>query len=275
MRRSSSTLVWGIVVAGLATACASGTPQVHPPTTPSTKVADFKRATLPAVPAASVNDLVNFEWAADDVKTHKNSRLTTSWMLASHAWGEGDERSGFPVAERLTSSDWVRISQGWTVGKKLKFAYRGRTYVGGVAHQIVRADSHEVLESLMDEQTIQRVLPLTQDARVVGRDHSTVQMELVQGTSFANARYTVGITRASRDALRFSLIEAHQNDVRDLLGYITATPFTKTHALVTVALGVDLGSEIKRALFQKHVQKAAVTMPAHMRRYLESRAREN
>lgn len=196
-------------------------------------------------------------------------------MLASHTWGEQDERSGFPLAERLSSSDWLRISQGWTVGKKLEFDYRGRAYVGGVAHQIVRAESQEILESLLDEHTIQRALPLTKEARIVGRDQATIRMKLVQGTSLTNARYTVGITRASHDALRFSLVDDEQNDVRDLLGYVTATPFSKTHALVTVALGVDLGSKIKRALFQKHVQEAAVSMPAHMRRYLESRAHPN
>jgi hypothetical protein len=197
----------------------------------------------------------------------------TGWALASDTWGNASEGTGFPTAQRLSEHEWQRIRDGWTVSKKLTFSYQGRTYVGGVAHQIIRAESVDVLSSLLDENQIREALPLTKEARVIDRDHQGVEMELVQGNSLAEARYTVRLTRDSDEALRLSLVKGRNSSVRDVLGYVTATPFTDTHALVTIAVGVDLGSSLKRALFQSHVQKAAVSAPAHMRRFLEGRSR--
>lgn len=200
--------------------------------------------------------------------------LPSGWNLASHAWGATTDQPGFPDAEQLSAAEWQRIREGWTVGRELKFDYRGNTYVGGVAHQIIRADSAEILESLLDEEQVLGAFPLTKTARVVDRDRAGVAMEFVQGNAPAQARYTLRMTR-DRQSVRLNLLKDRDNSVRDVLGYITATPFTETHTLVTLAVGVDLGSELKRAIFQHQVQKAALALPAHMRRYLETRDRSN
>ncbi len=97
-------------------------------------------------------------------------------------------------------------------------------------------------------------------------------MEIVQGSSFLKARYSVRLTRVGETAIRFSMDPNHPHDIRDTRGYFTATRFSERHTLVTVAVGIDLGEGLARSILKRQVQKAALSAPAHLRRYVEPRA---
>jgi hypothetical protein len=198
--------------------------------------------------------------------------IDTSWSLAADEWGSSG-RGGFPTPEGLTPDELRRIDQGWTVARPFEFHVDEHGYVGGVAFQIVEASSEEVLSALLDVDQIPSALPLTHRATLVSRTGTNdLLVEVVQGTSLAKARYAVRLTRVGEHAIRFSMDPNHPHDIRDARGYFTATPFSERHTLVTVAVGIDLGQGLARSMFKRQVQKAALSAPAHLRRYVEPRS---
>lgn len=198
--------------------------------------------------------------------------VDTGWSLAAAEWGSLDQ-GGFPTPEGLTADELRRIEEGWTVARPFEFEVNERSYVGGVAFQIVEAQSEDVLSALLDVQQIPRALPLTHRAHLVSSSSSEdLVVEVVQGTSLVKARYSVRLTRVRDHAIRFSMDSSRPHDIRDARGYFTATRYSDRHTLVTVAVGIDLGHGIARSMLKRQVQKAALSAPAHLRRYVEPRA---
>jgi len=202
--------------------------------------------------------------------------LETSWSLAAAEWG--DESGGFPTPEALTQSEMNKLGEGWTVARPFEFEVRGHAYVGGVAFQIIQAESEEVLSALLDVEQLPDALPLTHRARLISSSGSAESggaekvVEVIQGNSLMKARYSVRLTRVGEHAIRFSMDPGRHHDIRDARGYFTATRFSERHTLVTVAVGIDLGHGLARSMLKRPVQKAALSAPAHLRRYVEPRA---
>ena len=196
----------------------------------------------------------------------------TGWALAAAEWGTGDH-GGFPTPELLTSDELRRIEEGWTVARPFEFHVAGQTYVGGVAFQIIEAKQDDVLSALLDVNQIPSALPLTHRAKLVSRSSAEdLLVEVVQGNSLVKARYSVRLTKVAGHAIRFSMDPERPHDIKDARGYFTATPYSDRHTLVTVAVGIDLGHGLARSMLKRHVQKAALSAPAHLRRYVEPRA---
>lgn len=198
--------------------------------------------------------------------------IDTGWTLAAAEWGAAGEQSGFPTPEVLTDSELRRIEEGWTVARPFEFQVDGRAYIGGVAFQIIEAKQEEVLSALLDVEQIPNALPLTHRAELVARAGSEdLLVEVVQGNSIMKARYSVRLTRVASHAIRFSLDHERPHDIKDARGYFTATPYSARHTLVSVAVGIDLGHGLARSMLKRPVQKAALSAPAHLRRYVEPR----
>lgn len=198
--------------------------------------------------------------------------IDTGWTLAAAEWGEADAQSGFPTPEVLTQSELRRIEEGWTVARLFEFHVDGRSYVGGVAFQIIEAQQEDVMSALLDVEQIPSALPLTHRAELVARAGSEdLLVEVVQGNSLMKARYSVRLTRVASHAIRFSMDHERPHDIKDARGYFTATPYSERHTLVSVAVGIDLGHGLARSMLKRPVQKAALSAPAHLRRYVEPR----
>ncbi len=169
----------------------------------------------------------------------------------------------------LSPAESARVIQGLTVSRPLEFRHAGGSYIGGVAHQLVRAEVDQILETLLDVDQIPSALPLTHDARLVEQSAGALAVELVQGNALVRARYTICILRTEDNLVRFWLDKQRPHDIRDAWGYFRAIGFSEGQSLVTVAVALDLGSPLTRALLEKRVQRVALSSPAHLRDYLE------
>lgn len=234
--------------------CASS--QEPAPRTPISDTAEHGQGTHPRVTVAKGSAPSHL---ADD-----------AWALAAREW-TSRAGAGFPAQEPLSESEQRRVREGWTVTRPLSFELDGRKYVGGVAYQIVRVPSEQVLTALLDAERLPRALPLTLDARPLQSSPTDqLSVELLQGKAPIFARYTLHLSREREDALRFALDKDRPHSIEDVRGYLTSQPFTSDYALVTVAVGFDLGRSLMRSWLERPVQKAALAAPAHLRRYLES-----
>lgn len=208
------------------------------------------------------------------LQAHAGPVGDTGWSLAAAEWGRQD-KSGFPTPEYLTADELRRIEEGWTVARPFEFDVDEKAYVGGVAFQIIEARQEEVLSALLDVEQIPSALPLTHRAKLVSRASAEdLLVEVVQGNSLMKARYSVRLTRVANHAIRFSMDAERPHDIKDARGYFTATPYSDRHTLVTVAVGIDLGRGLARSMLRRTVQKAALSAPAHLRRYVEPRAHD-
>lgn len=194
-----------------------------------------------------------------------------AWTLAASEWAELPAAE-LPEPEALSEDELRRVREGWTVRRDLSFRFHGRTYTGGVAYQIMRAPSEEVIATLLDPNHLREALPLTHEAELLDTDAAhRLEVELLQGKAPVFTRYTLRLDRTDAHALRFALDPTRPHGIRDVRGYLTARPFHGDYCLVTVAVAFDLGGPWMRALFDRPVQNAALAAPAHLRRYLESR----
>lgn len=148
----------------------------------------------------------------------------------------------------------------------------GGRYVGGVSYQIVRASPAEVLAALGSPSELPAMLPRTKSARVVGVGARGARIELTQGTALVDATYTVKLRRTGPGALRFSLDRSRPHGIRDVFGYVRARPFGRGRSLLTVAVALDVGPGLVRALFEERIARVVLSTPRHIRDYLEPRA---
>jgi hypothetical protein len=206
----------------------------------------------------------------------------SSWAHAFAAWAEPSSSESIPEPEPLLDSEWKRALEGWTVARPLEFEISGRRYVGGAAYQIIAAQSQDILTVLMDASQLPLALPLTHEAVQISgpprllpnpgaswTDSEGIAILLSQGTSLMRAHYAISLARPDAHTLRFTLDPSHEHDVRDARGYFTAHQLNRTHSLVTVFVGVDLGAGLATAFLRRKVQKAALATPAHIRGYVE------
>ncbi len=217
--------------------------------------------------------------------------IATSWRLAAEAWDT------IPAPEQPSASEWDLIAQGWTVARPLDFELDGRSYVGGAAYQLIAAGQHRILTTLTDPEQLRSALPLTHDAKQVAQADGRllpspatapsssaganrrperlaggapwVAVELLQGNALLRAKYTVTLARPDAHTIKFTLDPTRKHNIRDARGFFTAHQVSPTHSLVTAFVGVDLGSGLVSALLRGAVQKATLSAPAHIRKYVE------
>lgn len=144
-------------------------------------------------------------------------------------------------------------------------------YVGGVSYQLVRSSPEQVLAALASPRKLPFLLPRTKSARLVGVDSRGARIELCQGTALFDATYTVRLHRVRGDELRFALDPSAPHAIRDVWGYVRARPFGNDQSLVTVAVALDLGPGMVRALFEERIQRVILGAPRQIREYFEPR----
>ena len=60
--------------------------------------------------------------------------------------------------------------------------------------------------------------------------------------------------------------------IRDLWGYVRVKPLGKGQTLVTMAVALDVGPGLVRALFEDKIQRVILDTPRRIRDYLEPKA---
>ena len=159
------------------------------------------------------------------------------------------------------------------VTRALRFENGQGRYVGGVSYQIVEARPEVVLAALSDVANWPEALPRTKSARLVGSGDGLSRVELVQGSSLVDARYTVVLDRAADgETIRFWLDPTQPHDIRDVWGYFRVHPMPGGRSLITVGAALDLGDGIARLLFEDKIAGMMLRAPRQIRAFVEPRA---
>lgn len=179
-----------------------------------------------------------------------------------------------PTVSSFSAKEREVLLSGGLVSRPVRFT-RGVDgfYVGGVSYQLVRATPAEVMAALVDVERLPNVLPRTKRAALAPASGRGARIDLVQGGSIFEAKYTIHVEQSeARDELRFWLDPSRPHDVKDVWGFFRVRPFGSEHSLVTVAVVLDLGPGLVRALFEDAIQDIILRSPSDIKRYVEPRA---
>ncbi len=173
-------------------------------------------------------------------------------------------------ASLLSTRERASLLAGDTVSRPMVFT-RGddQRYVGGVSYQVVRASPDEVLAALGTVKELPEMLPRTRSARLVDVSRGAARIELTQGNQLVETTYTVRLRRKGSSELRFELDPSRPHGIRDVYGYMRVRSLGPGQTLVTVAVALDLGPGLARALFEDRIQKVILDTPRKIRDYLE------
>lgn len=167
----------------------------------------------------------------------------------------------------------ARLEAGAMVTRALRFENEGGSYVGGVSYQIVDARPEMVMAALSDVANWPEALPRTKSARLVSAGDGLSRVELVQGSSLVDARYTVVLDRAADgETIRFWLDPTQPHDIRDVWGYFRVHSMPGGRSLITVGAALDLGDGITRLLFEDKIAGMMLRAPRQIRAFVEPRA---
>jgi hypothetical protein len=190
--------------------------------------------------------------------------------LAPRARAESAPRHREGAVPGLSGAERSALAARQRVARPLRFGHRGGSYVGGVAYQVVRADSYQVLAALANAESLPHALPATLEATMLSRDGRTARVELVQGKAPFLVRYTLVLEQSETgNAIRFWLDPSRPHDIDDVWGFFRVEAFGEGKSLVTVAAVVDIGSGLGRALFEDRVQRTILRAPSRIRSFVE------
>jgi hypothetical protein len=175
-------------------------------------------------------------------------------------------RGSFTLHEREA------LGAGTMVSRALRFDDDGGHYVGGVSYQVVDARPELVLSALSDVSNWPEALPRTKSARLLDSADGLSRVELVQGSSLVDGRYTVVLDRADAETIRFWLDPSHPHDIRDVWGFFRVQSLPGGRSLITVGAALDLGDGITKLLFEDRIAKMMLRAPQQIRAFVEPRA---
>jgi len=171
----------------------------------------------------------------------------------------------------LTAREQSSLHAGRMVSRAVRFEQAGGHYVGGVSYQVVDARPELVLAALSDVGNWPDALPRTKSARLLDSVNGVSRVELVQGGSFVDARYTVMLERVDGETIRFWLDPSEPHDIRDVWGFFRVKPLPGGRALITVGAALDLGDGLPR-LFEDKIAGMMLRAPRQIRDFVAPRA---
>lgn len=176
-----------------------------------------------------------------------------------------------PTKQTLTAGEQGALHAGRMVSRPLSFEQAGGRYVGGVSYQVVDAEPEVVLAALSDVANWPDALPRTKSARLLDSANGLSRVELVQGGSFLDARYTVMLERADTETIRFWMDPSEPHDIRDVWGFFRVKALPGGRSLITVGAALDLGDGLPR-LFEDKVARMMLRAPRQIRDFVQPRA---
>jgi hypothetical protein len=97
------------------------------------------------------------------------------------------------------------------------------------------------------------------------------RVELVQGGTFLDARYTVVLERVDVETIRFWMDPSQPHDIRDVWGFFRIKPLGGGRSLITVGAALDLGDGLPR-LFEDKIAGMLLRAPRQIRNFVQPRA---
>lgn len=191
--------------------------------------------------------------------------LALTLVLPARAEPSRDSRS-------LSPRELETLKGGGLLSRALRFDQGGGHYVGGVSYQVVDARPELVLAVLSDVRNWPEALPRTKSAQLIEGAAGLSRVELVQGGSLVEARYTVVLERADADTIRFWLDPSRPHDIDDAWGFFRVQALPGGRSLITVGAALDVGDGLVRLLFEDKVAQMMLGAPRQIRAFVEPRA---
>lgn len=172
-------------------------------------------------------------------------------------------------AAPLTAEESARLGRSETVIREQTIERADRRWVGGVTYTVLNASAAEVAAVFEDVASLSRVLPRTKSAKVVESRGADQFLELVQGNSLMEARYTIRVRRTPGEA-RFWLDPSRPHEIDDAWGFFRYEGFIgptgEERVLLTYGVLVDVGPGIVRELFEERLRTTLLSVPQLLRR---------
>jgi hypothetical protein len=198
-------------------------------------------------------------------RTRRRSLIQAASAAALGALLPGREAE----ARALSPEDIEHLDHGELVRVPLDFEIRGADYFGGISYGVIHAPLERVMAALLDSQAYTSLLPMTLEARVLGRQGIDLRLYLRQGKRVANAEYVLLVRRESPGLLRFWLDPDEPHDVGDLFGYFRVQPWGKDATLLTYAALLHLELGMVKMLFSETIRRYALGTPGLVRAYVQ------
>jgi hypothetical protein len=178
----------------------------------------------------------------------------------------------------VTGDEAARLERGETVVFDQVVDRGSHHYVGGTTYTIIEASKPELDGVFVDMNAYQKLLPHTKQARLIGVNDNDIFVELRQGNSLLETRYTLRVRReiegseAAGSVYRFWLDRSKPHGIEDAWGYFRLEPLSDgpngaPRVLLTYGILVDVGPGLVRDLFEERLRQLALTVPQHLRQY--------
>lgn len=176
-------------------------------------------------------------------------------------------------AAGLSAEERARLARGDVLRRPIDVDLAEGAYFGGIAYAVVDVPPAEVMRVLLDSSAYRSILPLTLEAREVGRKGDNRLIFFRHGTRIGSASYTAIVRRQSPSVVRFWLDPDFPHEIEDCWGYFRVEAFPEGRTLVTYAALLRLEFGVVRMLFSEKIRTYAMNMPLLLRRYLEQSRR--
>src|SRR5262249_1590702 len=124
----------------------------------------------------------------------------------------------------LTAEERARLLRGDVIRRHVDFDTEDGPYFGGVAYGVIDASPAEVMGALLDVSTYRTILPLTMEAREVGREGDIRLCLFRRGRRVGSAGYPAIVRRQSPSVLRFWMDPDYPHEIEDCWGYFRVEP---------------------------------------------------
>lgn len=181
---------------------------------------------------------------------------------------------GRAEARELTAEQRELIAHGELVKVPLDVELPRGDYLGGIAYAMILATPAEVMAALLDPAAYTSILPLTMEARIVGKQGDDDKLFLKQGGKLGSASYVLVVRRESMGLLRFWMDPEEPHEIGDCWGYFRVQPWGKQSALLTYASLLHLESGLVKILFSEVIRRNALGTPALVRAYVQGHGRD-
>jgi len=182
-------------------------------------------------------------------------------LLAVLAGGALVAASPLARADSLTPQERSRLASGDVIRRHVDFDTADGPYFGGISYGVIDASPAEVMRALLDVNTYRSILPLTLEAREVGRKGDNSLVFFRQGGRLGTASYTLLVRRESPSLLRFWLDPAFPHEIEDCWGYFRVQPFGAQKTLLTYAAVLRLELGFVRMFFSEKIRSFAMDTP--------------
>lgn len=173
-------------------------------------------------------------------------------------------------AKELPNEDLRRLLHGEVVHVPLDLDLPKGDYFGGISYALMPVPVADVMGVLLDPAAYTSILPLTLEARIIGKSGDDPKLFLKQGGKLGTASYVLVVQRESMGLVRFWLDPTEPHEIGDCWGYFRVQPWGKRMSLLTYAALVHLDAGLVKLLFAEKIRSYALSTPGLVRAYVHA-----